>query len=73
MKPSPSAVAAVVSPTARIGLLRCSARFGQRARAVGAAQQHGLAGGEDGGEVGRRTQDFQPEQRRDDRRMAALG
>ena len=48
------------------------ARFGQRARAVGAGDQHGLAVGQRRGEVGGRMQHLQPEQRRDDRRMAAL-
>ena len=49
------------------------ARFGQRPRAVGAGQQHGLTGRKRRGEVGRRMQNLEPEQRRDDRRMAALG
>jgi hypothetical protein len=48
------------------------ARLGQSARAVGAGQQHALAGGEGRREVGRRMEDFEMEQRRDDRHMAAL-
>ena len=35
------------------------ARFGERAGAVGAGEQDGLAGGERGGEAGRRMQDLQ--------------
>ena len=48
------------------------AGVGQRARAVGAGQQHGLARCQRREEVGGRTQDFQPEQRRDDRKVATL-
>ncbi len=48
------------------------ARFGERARAVGAGQQDGLAGGEGRREVGGRMKDFETEQRRDDRHVAAL-
>ena len=48
------------------------ARLGERPRAVGAGQQDGLAGGEGRREVGRRMEDFESEQRRDDRHVAAL-
>jgi hypothetical protein len=47
------------------------ARFGERPCAIGTGQQHGLAGRKCGGKLGRRTQELEPEQRRDDRRVAA--
>jgi hypothetical protein len=49
------------------------ARFGQGARAVGAGQQHGLATGQRRGKLRRRMHELKPEQRRDHRRVAALG
>ena len=70
-KPRPSAVAAVVSPTAKIGLLRCSLASASARAPLALVIRIGLAVRQRRGEVVGRMQHLQPEQRRDNRRMAA--
>ena len=73
MKPSPSAVAAVVSPTAKIGLLRCSLASASARAPLALVSSTAWQAASAGGEIGGRMQDLQAEQRRDHRLVAALG
>ena len=70
-KPNPSAVAAVVSPTAKIGLLRCSLASASARAPLALVISTAWQSASDAGEVVGRMQNLQPEQRRHDRLMAA--
>ena len=72
-KPSPSAVEAVVSPTARIGLPRCSLASARARAPLALLSRTAWHSNRSVGEVGGRMQDLETEQRRNDGDMAALG